>query len=264
MILNLEVFYGKRKNIQTEIFIGLYAVQLNSEDNINTAEVFFEKSTGEIASTSDVVSGYTYGLRVVKEDGRDAGSYLAGATFRIFKETELEADEATAAKEAFDATGVNSGFYVVDDRIFELYTQAINTITNQAITTGEFTSVASAEGTILKGLSEGNYIIAEIQPPSGYNELAEDIMFTITRMEDEEAAQFQNGSLRSFYEMEDDEGERTLNESGIVLLTVLNYRGLTLPSTGGMGTLLFTIIGLGIMALVIVLLISKRRRDREQ
>ena len=239
------------------------AVQLNSEDNINTAEVFFEKSTGEIASTSDVVRGYTYGLRVVKEDGRDAGSYLAGATFRIFKETELEADEATAAKEAFDATGVNSGFYVVDDRIFELYTQAINTITNQAITTGEFTSVASAEGTLLRGLSEGNYIIAEIQPPSGYNELAEDIMFTITRMEDEEAAQFHNGSLRSFYEMEDDEGERTLNESGIVLLTVLNYRGLTLPSTGGMGTLLFTIIGLGIMALVIVLLISKRRRDRE-
>ncbi len=239
-------------------------VQLNSDDNINTAEVIFEKSTGEIDRTGDVVYGYTYGLRVIKEDGRDEGTYLAGATFRIYKEEELDADDVAEAKADFEAHGYNSDYYVLDDEtVFKVYKQAVDTISGNAITEGTFTSVASADGILLKGLKEGNYIIAEIQPPSGYNELAEDIMFSIYRMEDEEAAQYYNGSLKNFYEMGKEEEDRALNESGIVLLTVLNYRGLTLPSTGGMGTLLFTIIGLGIMALVIVLLISKRRRDRE-
>jgi LPXTG-motif cell wall-anchored protein len=232
--------------------------QIASEENTNIADVYFEKSTGEIDKTTDIVRGYTYGLQVVKEDGSDEGTYLAGARFRIFKEQEME--DTTEAVAAFEERGLNSGYYVYDDNVYVLYDKAINTLTGEEITGGEFTSVATADGVLLKGLSEGNYIIAEVQAPSGYNELAEDIMFTITRMEDEEAAQYHQGSLKFFYEMGDEEGTTKLNESSTILLTVLNYRGLTLPSTGGIGTLLFTIFGVVIMAAVILLLIIKRRK----
>jgi LPXTG-motif cell wall-anchored protein len=237
-------------------------VQLASDTNINTAEVIFEKSTGEIDSTGDTVYGYTYGLKLIKEDGRRAGTYLAGATFKIYKETELDAEAAEAAIADWTENGYNSDYYVLeDDVIFKVYKQAVDTLSGQAITEGTFTSVATADGILLKGLKEGNYIIAETKAPTGYNELAEDIMFTIVRMEDEEAAQYYNGNLKNFYEMGEEEDELVLNESGIIELVVLNYAGLTLPSTGGMGTLLFTILGVGLMAVVIVLLISKKRKE---
>ena len=279
-------------------------IKLNSDENINTAAVRFEKSTGDVDSTTDVVYGYTYGLKVVKQDGSDENTFLAGAQFRLFKEQDVyikhDGDEdfewikrigsdATVApedaltyaeaKEAFDDTGLNSGVYLINEsfdqagttesgvdyvagdeicRLFVVYDDVFNTNTNALATNGEFTSVATAEGILLTGLSDGTYIMAEIQAPSGYNELAEDMMFAIYRMEDEEAAQYHHGSLRSFYEKAAD-GTMELNESGMIALTVLNYRGLTLPSTGGMGTLIFTILGILIMGAIIVVLIIRRR-----
>jgi LPXTG-motif cell wall-anchored protein len=80
-------------------------------------------------------------------------------------------------------------------------------------------------------------------------------------MDDSEAAQYYQGSLKNFYEIGDTPDTKKLNESSTVLLTVLNYKGLVLPSTGGMGTLIFTIIGISIMGCVILLLISRKKRD---
>ena len=285
--------------------------EIASENNTNTAQVIFEKSTGEEDSTEDIVRGYTYGLRVIKKDGAGDGSFLSGAQFRIFKERDIflkenDAEEytwkkrmgsdATEAPEdvvnveeaisAFNTNGLSSGYYVLTDkydeagitdegisyaaddeivRVFLLYTNAVNaTNNNTVIENGEFTSVATENGVLLAGLSEGNYIISEIKAPSGYNELAEDIMFSIYRMEDAEAAQYYQGSLKNFYEIGDTPGTKKLNESSIVLLTVLNYQGLVLPSTGGIGTLLFTIIGVVIMMFVFLFLIIRSRRKNAE
>lgn len=283
-------------------------IKFNSDENINTAAVHFEKSTGEVDSTSDVVYGYTYGLKVVKQDGDDANTFLAGAQFRLFKEQDIyikhsgdddftwvkrvgsDATEApedaftyAAAKEMYEDTGSNSGLYLLQDsfdeagttdtgvdyvagdeicRLFVLYVNALNTNTNEMASNGEFTSVATAEGILLTGLGDGSYIMSEVQAPTGYNELSEDMMFTIYRMEDEEAAQYYHGTLKSFYEKAAD-GTMELNESGMIALTVLNYKGLILPSTGGMGTLLFTLVGIAMMGGIIVVLIVRRRNTKD-
>ncbi len=282
-------------------------VEVGTDNNTNTAKIVFEKSTGEIDSTEDVVRGYTYALRVIKKDGKD-DSFLAGAQFKIYKEgdvflkaadsdtyvwkmrvgsedTEAPADVANVEEvlTTFENDGLTSNYYVLTEeyneagttsegveyaagdtvvKIFNIYTQAINnTADNTVISTGEFVSVANANGVLLSGLAEGNYIIAETKAPSGYNDLAEDIMFSIFRMDDSEAAQYYQGSLKNFYEIGDTPDTKKLNESSTVLLTVLNYKGLVLPSTGGMGTLIFTIIGISIMGCVIVLLITRKKRD---
>ncbi|QFJ55920.1 SpaA isopeptide-forming pilin-related protein [Pseudobutyrivibrio xylanivorans] len=281
-------------------------IQINSDENINTASVRFEKSTGDVDSTSDVVYGYTYGLKVVKKDGNETDTFLAGAQFRLFKEQDIyikhsgdedfawskrigsDAVEApdnalayAVAKDSFDDTGINSGVYLLHEtfdgagttesgvdyvagdeicRLFVVYDDAYNTNTNTLAENGEFTSVATAEGILLTGLGDGTYIMAEIKAPNGYNELAEDMMFTIYRMDDEEAAQYHHGNLRNFYEKAAD-GTMEINESGMIALTVLNYKGLVLPSTGGMGTLIFTILGVIIMGGIIVVLIVRRRNN---
>ena len=141
-------------------------------------------------------------------------------------------------------------------RVFVKYTAGY--INEDTPFDGSVTSVATDVGVIVKGLDEGNYILMETKAPAGYNSLAEDILFTISRIDDETAQLEFNGSLKGFF---DGYGkDKQLIENGVSTLRVLNYRGLTLPSTGGMGILLFTIIGISVMSASLVLLIVRQRR----
>ena len=52
---------------------------------------------------------------------------------------------------------------------------------------------------------------------------------------------------------------------GIYDIVVQNFKGLVLPSTGGIGTMIFTVIGILIMtgAIAIILVKSKKRKNEE-
>lgn len=125
---------------------------------------------------------------------------------------------------------------------------------------GTFISVDSRDGYTISGLNVGNYVLSETTPPSGYSALAEDLMFGIIRMSNEDAELLNNGSLSSFYEQNE-----KLNHNGCLEVVVLNYRGLTLPSTGGRGTVLFIMIGLFLMmfATIIVFIRKGNQKYRE-
>ena len=49
----------------------------------------------------------------------------------------------------------------------------------------------------------------------------------------------------------------------MALYTVSNNAGATLPSTGGMGTTLFYVIGGGLMVAAVVLLVTKKRMENK-
>ena len=123
---------------------------------------------------------------------------------------------------------------------------------------GKITSVATEQGVIVSGLDEGNYVLVETKAPSGYNALAEDILFTINRIDNDTAQLEFNGSLTGFYDEYDDE-TKNLIESGVMTLRVLNFKGLMLPSTGGKGILLFTILGIALTSTTLVLMIARAR-----
>lgn len=84
------------------------------------------------------------------------------------------------------------------------------------------------------GLEDGTYTLKEIEAPAGYNLLTDTIDITIA------------GS---------DADATTLT----VVSKVANATGSQLPSTGGMGTTVFYIIGILMMAVSAVLLIAKKR-----
>ena len=116
-----------------------------------------------------------------------------------------------------------------------------NAGTNDAFTTttdkNEATKyVTNDDGeVVIRGLKQGAYELVEIQAPDGYNVLNETQPVTLTF--DSSSAQ---GTL-------------------VVAPVVENFKGIQLPSTGGMGTAAFAVVGLIVMAGAAVTLIIKKR-----
>lgn len=109
------------------------------------------------------------------------------------------------------------------------------------------------------GLDAGIYRLTETKTPAGYNTI-DPVYFEIvatnngtevTSMEGKDV----NGSEISF----------TANvTNGSLSADVINNAGTTLPSTGGMGTTVFYVVGGGLMAVAVVLLVTKKRMENKR
>lgn len=115
--------------------------------------------------------------------------------------------------------------------------------TGETGTVTEITTDATGKFTI-QGLDADTYYLTETAAPAGYNKLASPVTIVIG----------ENGAVNGTTEA----------PQGVEQVKVLNQTGTELPSTGGMGTTLFYIIG-GILVLAAaVLLITKRRMNAEK
>ena len=169
----------------------------------------------------------------------------------------VEADTETL--DSWDATDTSQHIVLdKDTEVIRIFEECVLP-TSQFDAEGNFTSTNTEDGIIVAGLDTGNYIMVETKAPAMYNDLAEDIFFSIKGISDEDSMTIYNGSRICFKEMDDN-----LNMTGILSLRVLNYRGLTLPSTGGMGTLLFIILGIALMGGAIAFVIVRNRRNNNQ
>lgn len=115
-----------------------------------------------------------------------------------------------------------------------------------------------AEGKItIGGLKEGAYVIEETETLEGYNLLTGDHKITVT------ISKTPTGNWTATTTRTDDVNTPvtvTVNEAGIVQLNVPNKTGIMLPSTGGMGTVIFSVIGLAIMGTVVVIAIGTNKK----
>ena len=112
-------------------------------------------------------------------------------------------------------------------------TGTVTAITTDA--TGKFT---------IKGLDADTYYLTETAAPAGYNKLAGPVTIVIG----------ENGVVNGTTEA----------PQGVDEVKVLNQSGTELPSTGGMGTTIFYVIGAALVIGAIVVLIAKKRAGSEK
>ena len=108
-------------------------------------------------------------------------------------------------------------------------------------------------------LDAGTYTIVETKAPDGYN-LPKNAVTTIVISDNDPDGVLDDSSAK---------GNNVLEESVEAEKNVLSFKiwntndsGFELPTTGGMGTVLFTVVGLALMggAIVLIVLTSKKKK----
>lgn len=213
-----------------------YYAQINKnakiadEANVNKAKVEYGTNSHTEYDTTET---YVWKMNIVKytmkkaADGDQATEEkLAGATFKLSR----------------DAAGAQVIKLVkVDDTTYRL---ALPTETDTAVdtvTTGETGEL------VINGLADGTYYLTETKAPKGYNLLREPVKVTIGHKD-------ANGKLTETSFVAD---QTETDTSGVV--KVENNAGAELPSTGGIGTTVFYVLGSAMALGAVILLVTKKR-----
>ena len=196
--------------------------------NKNTAKLVYNGKD----STKEETTTYVWKLNVHKYalDSTNHEVALSGAKFVLYR---MDGDTKKYAK-------------LINNRIDGWVTDK-----------GEATTLETdgAGDILIEGLNVGTYYLEETEAPAGYNKLAEPIEVEITATTSvtsgSETVQYKNSSESSYTPATD------------ATVKVLNKAGTQLPSTGGIGTTLFYVIGGGLMAVAAVLLVTKKRMNNK-
>lgn len=189
-----------------------------------------------------VVYDWTFKMGVKKVDGAD-GTPLTDAKFVLSK------------------NGNCSLGTIGDDGTPSTTTDLINLIENSdgsytvapAGYTGSVVNVMTAGDITINGLDDATvYYLYETKAPAGYNRLTAAVRFEITATYSDAGDNCTSVTA-------------TVNNDvqSSVSVNVRNNKGSTLPSTGGIGTTLFYVIGGGLMAVAAVLLVTKKRMNNK-
>lgn len=119
--------------------------------------------------------------------------------------------------------------------------------------TGPVVKVMTAGKITIKGLDDATeYYLYETKAPAGYNRLTDAVKFKITATYNDTGDSWTRVTA-------------AVNdvEQSSVSVQVANNKGSTLPSTGGIGTTLFYVIGGVLMAVAAVLLVTKKRMNNK-
>ncbi|WP_024861697.1 isopeptide-forming domain-containing fimbrial protein [Ruminococcus flavefaciens] len=227
------------------------------------------------------VNTFTTAIKIIKVDNSTPPKPLKGAEFTL---TGTDMNIVLVSEDQFteNASGtywkLNDGTYTtVDPGTSGVDQTKYDNTTKKYIRTTVFTQKGNLpthvdvkgyvddDGYIIfKGLGAGTYTLSETKVPSGYNKI-DDITITISN--DKAANAFTKTDPN--WKVTKQVGSETAVEltdsdsDNIYELQVINAKGNTLPSTGGMGTKLFYIIGSLLVAGSIVLLVTKKRMSKE-
>lgn len=200
-----------------------------STSNINKVYLTYsnnpkdESSIGKTPESTPVYV-YTYQLNNTKyHDDDNPNNVLAGAGFRLYS------DEACHDEDEIKLKMNDDGTY---SRDFSTEGKGVEMISGQD---GQFN---------VKGLDAGTYYLKETKTPDGYS-ACKVIPVTI------KADHSRNDQVNL-------EGSNLTND-----IVNIKAGGITLPSTGGIGTTIFYVVGGGLMVAAIVLLVTKKRMENK-
>lgn len=212
---------------------------------------------------------YVYGIKLIKVDGKD-DSKLTGAKFGLDGDVEFITMINKTIYERDDVSGtfhrLKDGTYSdsmtltedqCDGGLAAKYKEV--TVVTKDTTKDHISkeSYVDSDGFILfEGLGAGKFEITELVAPEGYNSLT-------TPIDIEIKANYDNPAAPVFKYVDKAGTEQDIPSTGIIEWKVENNQGIVLPSTGGMGTTLFYVVGGVLVAFAGVLLITKKRMEKQ-
>lgn len=245
--LKKAAIYSKR---QPQYVIVSYTAKLNAKaeiglpGNVNEAYLTYsnkpdQSGTGNNNTNDtphDKVIVFTYGLDVTKVDSKDGNTKLEDAEFKL-KNSDNKWATITDGKVTGWTTTENDGSVLKSD----------------------------AEGNFkVTGLDDGTYTLVETKAPAGYNLPADGFSVTLkaTTANDQTWDGTANTALTDLAVKVDQTNGTGNVDTGLGAITIKNTQGSSLPSTGGMGTVLLYVAGIAVFVLAgATLVMALRRRN---
>lgn len=241
MALDLSAWVKANQTNKGKVFTVTYYAKVNANAVVtekNSAQLEYGNKPDETTTTTpSEAKTPTYPLNILKKK-KGSEDKLAGAKFKLYSsEADANANDAAKAIKVSPVVAGVAGNYVVDPES----------------STTEFESVASIDekgyNLHVNGLAAGDYWLVETEAPAGYNKLTAPIKVTIEKSTDAVDA--------NQWTLKDADGKKI--DSKIV--TIENSTGSLLPSTGGMGTIIFAVIAAILVLGVAVSFIRDKRKN---
>lgn len=200
--------------------------------NSNTAKLEYSNkilpNTDEKDTIEDKAIVYTFKLNIIKKANSAGGKALGGVKFDLYKVVPA-GTKGAATPEEVKAAGLDAS---------KTWLKVESDLTTDD-TTGEVSC---------SGLANGTYYLVETKTVEGYNLLKAPVEV----------------KLNVKYTIKDGKTEFTENgkpSDGTHSETIINKQGFQLPTTGGMGTLLFSVIGVIVMIAAAFILLKGRKKE---
>jgi LPXTG-motif cell wall-anchored protein len=253
-----HVVPGTTDEAGTVVPAEYYTINTNPSDGCSF-EISFTQAFCDHLETNDKVIVFYQAM--LDRDAVINGAGNASESWLEFGESKNQESHATAHDitytycYGFDLIKTNSQNILIDGAKFKIYDAATGgnevAVTlmsdgtyrrNATLTVGE--EIAVLNGRVrIDGLDNGTYYLEETQNPDGYNKLTARQKFIIS-----------DGNLDAVFN-----DDVFSVGSGV---HVVNKAGSMLPETGGLGTLLFTVLGGGAALSTGVVLVTKKRMSK--
>ena len=244
--ISFEQIYLNTINAETKLYVK-YSATLNEnaviagEGNPNTSKLSYGDSSDTKYTPASQTTTNTWDFNIFKytKDSQNKEVGLSGAKFTLSKNANgSEPISLIATTEVGDAEH--------EEGEVEISVLSDTTTTYRVAMQGEYGvtefEVGSDGKVIVQGLDAGTYYLTETQAPAGYNKLPSAIKVTIDSA----------GNVKK------DAGTEALANKTV---KVENQAGTLLPSTGGMGTTIFYVLGSILAIGAAVLLVTKKRMN---
>lgn len=232
---------GNRNTAKLEYSKNITPNTTDDPDNPNKGK---EEGKNTIENSTVV---YTFAVKIEKT-GEDGTTPLKDVKFDLYQEVDAE------------TTGAITGASVPAGLDNAKFWKKIDTLTTDA------SGIATHNG-----LSNGTYYLVETKTNDGYNLLKKPIEVILnvqyTTITKTESAWVEDTNGQKQVKSEITETTFTSADSttqqGIKVQKVINKKGFTLPTTGGIGTFVFTFAGIAMMAAAVILLITGKKKKAE-
>lgn len=263
-----------QKSKEHPVTVEVGGVQI--QESSGTYSVTASPKTGEEADLSisfskEFIRAHRTEAVTVNYDAKVTAEAVMGKTGNknsVFLDYNHRSGESTTAKGA-DVTVYSFGIHVVkftNDEETKALSGAVFQLTNdpEGLSLVE-SGTSDEEGNISFGtLDAGTYYLTEIFSPEGYTLLANPIKVELIA---DETGGKANGALsvkidgKNITTKTGDYVSKLDEDAGIVTVAVENHKGFSLPSTGGMGVVIFLMIGLAGVGVISVAVCGKRKKQ---